>query len=177
MALSKLANRKQGFTILELFIITLIVAILAFVGWRSYKLSKDIERESIVRRNMHVAEVAAKAYSKDSGGTFPPSNDDPAYLSYFPGGSCDQEGKRAGNFPINPFTNRPEAPQAGHINDVNQVRQHAPIQIGSAGQIFYSPISAGDSQQVTSFAVQGADHAGLAIGGSQPNTSLVLSNH
>ena len=176
MPLSTLSKRKQGFTILELFIITVIVAILAFVGWRSFKLSKDIERESIVRRNMRVVEVAAKAYFKDSGGTFPPNNDDPGYLSYFPGGSCDQKGTRAGNFPINPFTSRPEAPQAGHISDVAQVRQRGPIQIGSAGQIFYSPIAAPDSGEITSFAVQGADHDGLSIGGSQPNTSLVLSN-
>jgi hypothetical protein len=68
-------------------------------------------------------------------------------------------------------------PQLGHVSDVDQVRQKASIQIGSAGQIFYSPITIGESGDVTSFAIQGADHDGVAIGGSQPNTSLVLSNH
>jgi type II secretory pathway pseudopilin PulG len=171
----KVKDRKRGFTILELFIITIIVAILAFLGWRSYKFSRDVERETRVRLNMRVAQIAAKSYYDDLG-SFPPSNDDPAYLSYFPGGSCDQKEARAGNFPINPFTNRPEAPRRGHVTEVEQTRGQAPKQIGEPGQIFYSPIAADGSDQITSFAVEGADRDGKSLVGPKPNTTLVLSD-
>ena len=142
---SRVKDRNRGFTVLELFIITII--------------------------------VAAKSYHDDSGGSFPPSNDDPAFLSYFPGGSCDQKGTRAGNFPINPFTNRPEAPRRGHVTNVDQERTGPPKELGQAGQIFYSPISAEGSDEITSFAIEGADRDGRSIAGPKPNTSLVLSEH
>jgi type II secretory pathway pseudopilin PulG len=174
---SKAKDRTKGFTLLELFIITIIVAILAFVGWRSYKVSQDIQRETTVRLNMRLAQVAAKSYFNDSGGNYPPSCHDPAFLSYFPGGSCDQKGTRIGNYPINPFTNRPEAPQAGHVTDVDRARSAAPNLLGDPGQIFYTPIAEPGSDQITSFAIQGADRSGRTLGGQQANTSLVLSNH
>lgn len=177
MVPGRLNKRTRGFTVLELFMVTIIVAILAFVGWRSFKASKDIEREGAVRVNMRVAQIAAKSYFNDSGGAYPASHNDAAYLSYFPGGSCDQSGTKAGNFPINPFTNRPEPPLNGHVTDVNQARAEVPKLIGEPGQIFYSPITAPGSDKVTSFAIQGAGRDGSVLAGPQPGTTLVLSDH
>jgi type II secretory pathway pseudopilin PulG len=175
MVRRKLNYRNKGFTLLELFAITLIVAILAFMGWRSYKVSRDMEREAHVRVNMRVAEIAAKSYFKDVGGSYPPASDDPAFMSYFPGGSCDLTGTRPGRVPINPFTGRPEPLKPGNITDVEQARAHLPKIIGQAGEIFYSPISAPGSTKITSYAIQGAGHDGKSLSGSDPTTSLVVS--
>ena len=175
MVRDRLTRTKNGFTLLELFAITLIVAILAFMGWRSYKSAKDTERESMVRINMHTAQIAANSYFNDSGGSYPPSGNDPAYLSYFPGGSCDQNGTRPGKLPVNPFTNRPEAPQSGNVSDVLQIKTHPPKYIGQAGEIFYTPIH-GEDGTATGYAIQGAARDGKALSGADPTTTLVLTS-
>jgi len=178
-----LKRGNGGFTLVELFVITLIIAFLAFAVWRYFEKKNDIQRKNgmqqqiEVEKNMRMAQTAAQAYFNDSGGTYPKTNDDPGYLSYFPGGSRDNKGSRIGNLPLNPFTRLPEAPKPGKVTDVAQTRLEPPKLIGEPGQILYSPVSqTADGKEVTSYAIQGADKDGRSLGGANQGSSLVLSN-
>lgn len=174
--MGNVTRRTIGFTLLEVLVLTFFVVVLAFIGWRYYDGIRDAAREAAVRVNMRMAQIAAQAYFNDAGGKYPPASDDPAYLSYFPGGSADQKGSASGNLPINPYTRQSEAPRKGMVSDVNQARRDRPKVIGNAGEIFYSPIRAADSGEITSYAIEGAGKNGKSLSGVDKETSLVLSN-
>jgi type II secretory pathway pseudopilin PulG len=170
------ASNSKGFTILELFVIVFIVAVLAMIGVQIHNGTRDAERESAVRFNMRVAKLAAESFATDSGGKFPPSGTDPSYLSYFPGGSRDKLGTKPGKTLVNPFSETSEPLQAGNVVDVEKARAKAPEKLGMPGQIFYSAITEPDGSEVTSYALQATGRDGKSLCGSEANTSLVLSN-
>ena len=176
MSIQQRNHSGKGFTILELFVIVFIVAVLAMIGVQIHNGARDAEREAALRANLRMAKIAAESYANDSGGNYPPSATDPGYLSYFSGGSRDQKGTTAGSPLINPFAQVAEPLQVGHVVDVAQTRAKPPEKLGKPGQIFYSPICAPGSDAITSYALQASGRDGKSLTGSDQNTSLVLSN-
>ncbi len=154
-------------------VLILVVVLVAF-ALPLYLNTRNDERAVLVKANMHIAQMAADAYATDSGGVYPPANDDPGYLSYFPAGSRDLSGSKRGNLPINPFTHLSEPPQPGAVLDIAQERMQSPPKLGLPGQIFYTAISnAGGA--ISSYAIEGAGKDGIALSGEKPGTTLILS--
>jgi type II secretory pathway pseudopilin PulG len=177
MKLSRVRHFQKwnGFTIIELLVVIILVIVLVAFALPIYLNLRDEERAGILRANMHIAQLATDAYATASGGVYPPANDDPGYLSFFPGGSKDIAGTRAGKFPINPFTHRAQPPQAGNVVDVEAERMQLPRRLGLPGQLFYSPIVGTDKATVISYAIEGAGKDGIALGARKPALTLVLT--
>lgn len=170
----KLRSRKpQGFTLIELLVVVIIIGILAAIALPNFIGAQDKAREASVKANMRTAQIAAESYATDAGGAYPVSATDSAYATYFPGGSSQQSGGTAGAYPVNPFTNANQGPQAGSITTpaaISSTRSSAPSSLGTPGAVYYSNV------QTTSYAIQGANKTGTALGGTAPGTTLVLSN-
>ncbi|MBU6452656.1 MAG: prepilin-type N-terminal cleavage/methylation domain-containing protein [Cyanobacteria bacterium REEB67] len=163
---------QSGFTLIELLIIVIIILILAAVALPHYVGNQDKTREASVKKNMRMVQLAAESFANDRGGLYPDKLDD-SFFSYFEGGPGDGKSAVGAHGPVNPYTNKPEWPIIGSVNDVPLARSSAPGAVGSAGQIEYSPIVGTDG--VRSYAVRGANRNGQALQGTTPMSTFVLS--
>jgi|GEM_PF-628278 len=163
---------QVGFTLLEMLIMVIIVLILAAVAMPIYFGSEDKTREGAVKNNMRMVQMAAESYAHDRGGLYPAKMDD-EYFCYFPGGSPKTKSRGQAHGPTNPYTRQPEWPILGSVNDVQGVRSSVPTLVGTAGQIEYSPISGPGG--IVGYAIRGARKNGLALPGTSPMTTFVLT--
>jgi hypothetical protein len=175
---TKLNYRKRktsALTVLEvLMLVFLGIMILGIVAPKLI-FAEEIVKESEVKVNMRIAQVAAESYAADHDGHYPAEVDD-AFKSYFPGGSCD--GKTpAPEPPKNPFSGQREFPVKGSLTyDSAATRTHIPDQTGaSAGQVVYVPQVA-NAQENRGYAILGTGGFGTAVPGATAASTTVLTN-
>lgn len=181
--MNRLPRRQTGFTLLELFAVIIIIAILAVIALPSFLNVQDKVQNSDVKINMRTLQIAAQTYASDHGGAYPSNpptgqnNDE--FSSYFPGGSSGAEPLKPGCPPLNPFTNRAQwsdfrsfsikSVAAEKSKSTGSLRPGA----GNAGAIGYSnPSDAGTA----AYAIEGTDKHGIALTDPSSSHPLVLSN-
>ncbi|HET9951061.1 MAG TPA: type II secretion system protein [Candidatus Eisenbacteria bacterium] len=87
-------RREQGFTLIELMIVVVIIGILAAIAMPNFVSMVDRARESDLASNMHTFQLAIEDYAVKNTGRYPVAADAAAVLPNLPGGV----------WPRNPFT-------------------------------------------------------------------------
>jgi type II secretory pathway pseudopilin PulG len=182
---SKHQRSIDGFTVVERFVLVLIIALFVGVALPYFFNAQDAQTEATIKANMKIAQMAAESYAGDNGGIYPPSANDRAYASYFPGGNRNLKNPTGGNYPVNPFTNAAQQLFAGTVSNVAKTRAAPPTRLGQPGAVYYNPIAVkegedDDQPANKSYAIQGTGKTGYAIaesdtGTGAPRTTLVLS--
>lgn len=95
-------NSRQGFTLIELMIVTVIIGILLSISVPNFIHMQDRAREAAVRSNMHALQTAIEDFAVQTLGFYP---DDAT--STTPGGSTVADLCPGADYPNNPFTGGP----------------------------------------------------------------------
>lgn len=175
-AIKQLKERKtSALTTVEVLMLVFFAVMLIGIAAPKLIFADEIVKESKVKENMRIAQIAAESYAADHDGTYPSEVDD-AFKSYFPGGSCD--GKTpALQAPRNPFSGKTEFPVLGSMTyDPAATRSHMPDMTGaSAGQVVYVPQMA-EARENRAYAIIGTGGFGTAVPGDNAGTTTVYTN-
>jgi prepilin-type N-terminal cleavage/methylation domain-containing protein len=93
-------RNQKGFTLIELLIVILIIGILLALIVPNFSIVQDRARQTNVKNNMRIFDIAFGAYAVDHMAAYPLDVDGISY--YLPGG--DPEAGTAGIFPTNPYS-------------------------------------------------------------------------
>lgn len=92
---------KEGFTLVELLVVMIIISILALLGAGGYFIFIEKARENTARNALKVIQIAIEMYSTVNKGFYPMANNlmelKEQLQNYLPGG----------DLPANPFNNQP----------------------------------------------------------------------
>lgn len=175
--------RLNGFTLVELLVVIVFIAILAGLAMPNFIGVQDKAKAASVRANMRTTQIAAESFGADNRGTYPqapPSGSD-LFSTYFPGGNSG--GSQPGQPPINPFTNKSIWTDYISLTIANIPAERAKSPTAAAiagstpGQIGYAAVGL-EANEIgpTAYAIEGADNAKNALSGTAQSTTLVLSN-
>lgn len=92
-------SSQQGFTLIELMIVVVVIGILAAIAIPNFISMQARAREGNVKANMHTLQVAIEDYSIQNDSAYPISAG-----SVLPDGRTLQDVCPSGVFPLNPFT-------------------------------------------------------------------------
>jgi len=92
-------RHEQGFTLIELMIVVVIIGILAAIAIPNFIAMQDRAREASVKANMHSYQLAMEDFAVQNTGTYPVAADDAAVKGNMP----------SGNYPKNPFSGNNDA--------------------------------------------------------------------
>ena len=91
----KTMKNSDGFTLIELAIVTMIIGTLAAITIPNYLKFAERAKDAVVRENMHVVQTGMELFSVDRLGLYPQPADEAALIALLPRAS----------YPRNPFTN------------------------------------------------------------------------
>ena len=90
-------RNSQGFTLIELMLVIVVIGILAAIAIPNFIHMQDRAREGAVKGNMHVIQLAIEDFAVQNDGTYPVAANDAVVQGDLSGGV----------YPENPFNNAP----------------------------------------------------------------------
>jgi general secretion pathway protein G len=134
-------KKSDGFTLIELVIVVVIIGILAAIIIPNYFRFADRAKNALVRENIHVVQTAMEEFSIEHLGTYPAPADQAELLALLPNGVL----------PRNPFDNAPsplawnrDPATPGEIAITNLPNGGYRLQGHGAENLLQPPIIAGD---------------------------------
>jgi prepilin-type N-terminal cleavage/methylation domain-containing protein len=155
---ARLLRDGQGFTLIELMIVTVIIGILVSIAMPTYNNMTNRARVAQVKSTMHIVQVTVEDFASRNNGTYPQNaavttNDGAlTLLALFPGASL----------PDNPFT--AAATTLDWSNALGTVPATDP-----AGGVALNVVQSAVGGAYDTYEIIGADHVNVPL-------SLVLSN-
>ena len=97
--MKRLAADQRGFTLVEILIVIILIAILAAIAIPMFLNQRGKAKDAALKDSLHSIQIGVQSYALDNNDTYPPSVATKATL-------VDPTGKTyVDNWPKNPFTN------------------------------------------------------------------------
>lgn len=162
---------KHAFTMVELLVVVLIIGVLAAIASANFVGVQAKSKTAAVKGLMHCVQVAAEAYSVDSGGHY--SSSVVQLINYAPGGSNSLAAGTAGNWPPNPVDSTVASVITGgsYTDAAAIIAARSTTGSGTPGQAEYA-----GTTDLMSYGIKGYNSDGTQVLDNAGGHSLVLSN-